>query len=126
MTDAWGTYLQQQANPQPVQKQTTGNPFLDLLLGRTSGGGGGAGPGQVPRPNGQGLYTPGINMAGAGPPTPINYAAIRNMLNSGVMQTGKVPPMPTPAPAAAPPPAAPPQASSFENVLSSLFGGLLG
>lgn len=120
MSDAWDVYLRNQQNPQQPQKRSMGIPLLDMLLGRS--GQGGAGPGQVPKPNWQGMYTPGVDMAAAGPPTPINYSAIRNMLNSGVMQTGQVPPTPQPA---APPPAPPPAPKDdnpFAAILSSIFG----
>jgi hypothetical protein len=131
MADAWDDYIKNIQNggqqpAAPAQPQQGG--FLGMLLSnilKPAQGGGNVGVGGVPTPNKQGMYTPSLNMAAAGPSTPINYAAIKNLLNSGVMQTGKVPPQPLPmAPPAPPPPTPAPEAK--KGPLDMLFSFLLG
>lgn len=127
MADNWDAYIQSVQNG--VQPTTASKPqgsflqqlFASLLNKNT---GQGAGPGQVPKANGQGLYTPGLNMAPAGPSTPINYAAIKNLLNSGVLKTGTVP-TPPQEPTVPMQEAAPeqPKKSPLDMLFSSIFGG---
>jgi hypothetical protein len=127
MADQWDAYIQgiQNGVPQPVAPKPKN--FVEQLLGTLLGtaGNGKVGVGQAPTPNKQGLYTPSLAMANAGPPTPINYAAIKNLLNSGVMKTGQVAPMPPqPVQEAPPPPAAPaPKKGPLDMLFGALFGG---
>lgn len=95
----------------------------DEYLKRQQPTGGGSSFGSL-KPNKQGMYTPNLSMPQPGPATPINYGAIRNLLNSGVLRTGQVA-QPQPMPAVQPEPApAPQQAAHPLSRLFSLFGGL--
>lgn len=130
--DPWEEYIRTVQSGGQVQQQQPQQTAPGGLLGILFGLGNknqtptGAGPGQVPKPNKQGMYTPGLQMAAAGPTTPINYSAIKHLLNSGVMQTGKVAPMPEPvveqAPAPTPVPKPEGGGNPFANILSALFG----
>lgn len=132
--DNWDEYIRgiQSGTSKPVTQPQQSGGFLQQLLGSLlkapSQGTGLAGPGQVPKPNGQGLYTPGMALAPAGPSTPINYAAIKNLLNSGVLKPeGQQPQAPaTPNDPSTPEPAAAPKKNPLDMLFSSLFGGLFG
>jgi hypothetical protein len=113
MADAWDEYLKRQ---QPAPSK--GGLFGSLFAGMSGSSGG-------LQPNKQGMYTPSLmgRMPEAGPATPINYGAIRNLLNSGVLRNGgqvaQPPPAPAPEPVEAPAQSAHPLARLF-----SLFAGL--
>lgn len=126
MADAWDEYIRQIQSGGTQQQPSSQGGVLGALFSAlmSKGNPSGAGPGEVPVANKKGMYTPGLDMAAAGPSTPINYSAIRGLLNSGVMQSGKVPPMQM-QPAPAPPTPTPPAASGgnpITSILSSLFG----
>lgn len=91
MADEWDTYLKRQQSEGSSTHTVGSNPFASIpLLGALFGSMGGTSSGI--RPNKQGLYTPSLGEMPVGPPTPINYGAIRNLLNSGVLRTGQVNP----------------------------------
>jgi hypothetical protein len=117
MADAWDEYLKHQQSPAPGAARSGGRMFGALFGGTAPGGG--------IQPNGQGLYTPGImGQAQPGPATPINYAAIRNLLNSGVLRTGTVAaPSASIAAPAAEPTVTGPQNGGLAR-LFSIFGGM--
>jgi hypothetical protein len=120
MADPWDEYLRRQ---QPTRTTGAG---LSGLFGSLFGGQPGSGSTGGLQPNKQGMYTPSLMSSGAmqpGPPTPINYGAIRGLLNSGVLRTGTVAP-PPPMPAPAPEPEAPAQSEHPLARMFSLFGGL--
>jgi hypothetical protein len=123
MADAWDTYIQRQQSGAGSSGGGQPNPLSNIpifgalfsALGMGSSGG--------IKPDGRGMYTPSVGQMPVGPPTPINYGAIRSLLNSGALRTGQVnmaQPMPAPEPVADPAPQKPkhPLAS-----LLSLFGG---
>jgi hypothetical protein len=123
--DQWDEYIRrmQENQPAPTSDSSSSIPFaslFSLLSGTGQSGSSGI------QPNAQGMYTPSAMANGAmqpGPPTPINYAAIRNLLNSGVLRTGSVTPMPAPTPTPVPAPA---PTAGGDNPLArifSLFGG---
>lgn len=130
MADPWTDYLASQSQPQAAPAGPQQGGFLGMLLNslmKRGGQQGGAGPGQVPRPDFQGMYTPGVNMAAAGPPTPINYGAIKSMLNTGVLRDPATAAPPPVAPAPAPAPVAPPKEKNpLGDFLGSLLGGIFG
>jgi hypothetical protein len=118
MADQWDEYLKR------AQPKASGGLFASLFGG--AGGGTASTSGSGLQPNKQGMYTPSLMtaMPPPGPPTPINYNAIRGLLSSGVLRTGEVAP-PAPMPAPAPEPAADTsQASHPLARLFSLFAGL--
>jgi hypothetical protein len=132
MPDAWDTYIHRQQSQGPTTSSPgmanpfEGVPFFRNIWGALGldGGSGGSGPGAL-KPNKQGLYSPSMMPMPVGPPTPINYGAIRSLLNSGAMRTGQVnAPQPMPAPVEEPAPAQKPK-SPLASLLS-LFSGIGG
>lgn len=131
--DNWDEYLRsiQSGTSAPVTQPAQSGGFLSQLLGNLLNRGqsnsqNGAPVGGVPKPNGQGMYTPGMMMASAGPSTPINYSAIKSLLNSGVLKPGGQQPQAPEAPSepATPEPAAAPKQNPLDMLFSSIFGGL--
>jgi hypothetical protein len=129
MADAWDEYFRRQQ--EPARPQATMSPNISGSLPSIFGSLFSFRKSSAPQPSGgltpnkQGLYTPSLmgQMPQPGPATPINYPAIRNLLNSGVLRTGTVAPMPAPAPEPAPAPA--PQAPDNPLArLASVFAGI--
>jgi hypothetical protein len=115
MADAWDEYLRRQ---QPTTPRSGMGLFGSLFGGAPQGGVGGI------QPNKQGMYSPSLMPMPVGPATPINYGAIRSLLNSGVLRTGTV----APPPVAAPEPVPAPEPERPDNPLArlaSLFAGML-
>jgi hypothetical protein len=129
MADAWDEYIKKQQSgetSQPVQqaqpKYLWDAPMLGGMFGMFGGSAGSGGSkfsnSNSIKPDARGLYTPSIGEMPVGPPSPIDYGRIRNLLNSGVLKTGEMAPMPATAPAPAP--------SQPSQQPTDFLGGLLG
>lgn len=131
MADAWDEYIKrQQSAPAQTVSTAPSNP-LSILFGALGGlipGMGSSSQGAI-RPDLRGMYTPSVGEMPVGPPTPINYGAMKSLLNSGVLRAPGVP-MPTPAPQPAPTPTPAPQpapqmdADQIRSQFTQLLEGL--
>lgn len=120
MADAWDTYIQKQqsAGPQP---SAAPNPFASIPIFGALFGALGKTQGVIGPDKKTGLYSPSIGPMPVGPPTPINYGAIRNLLSSGALRTGQVPDYQPPPPAAPAPQAPAPKKSPGDRVLEEMM-----
>lgn len=130
MADSWDEYIKRQQSgqaQQPVPQQADNPFFTSPLFGSMFGGR--PQPQQqqgVIGPDSKGMYTPSLGQMPVGPATPINYGAMRGLLNSGVLRNGGQVAQPQPMPQMEAAPAPAPVQQKKQGLLDVIFGALSG